>query len=1361
MSKIPFNRREFLKLSGISTISTAGISTVASASGTSTATEIENWHQLDAIRDDLGDDYILVDDLDENAPGYTDHVEEPENGWEPIGTSTNPFSGTFYGDGFTISGLEVDTDRNGGLFGQTEVVDIGNLRLQDVEIIADGLAGGLIGRAGIFYNDRGEIFQVQVTGYVESKSDRAGGIVGRTREVRQMTDRNSFVGTVKGYDDTGGIVGRSSANTDVSGCYARGTVESTNGPAGGIVGSSSQGNSEFTQIYSAATVVSGVGKAGAVVGDVASRDMFLDSVYWNENLKSEPNGSGSGNVENWIPLSTSEMQGATSKTNMDNLNFDDLWQVVTDPDGYPAFQIEEPVVDPNTGDISGTISTQEGEPISDVECYLISSKVEYQGYDIIEQYPDLFPPDPVDELPAVGQATTNSLGEYEINDVVADRYVLVILPPFGEDLNPKLRDEVVVPADDSITIDLELAEGRPLAALDNEMSLIFEESLNQLDRTNEIAAEVFFDGVSELGETYLKESFEASDIPLGDAEPEPTENIRDELTNYLAQSDRLEVEAADNITDLLIELVDGLDVSQGDLLPLLAEVFGQLESEEWFTDFQYTDPEDEFEEIITDGYASTPIYESSVDTIDQANTNYSENIALQEPVDDFSLGAAKASLINTRQQVEYINWGVPGVVFTPEGDEYKIDDAETFAEAYRSTNRQRDFVGDLQRKAIGAKAIGGTLMFTKVGAPLGLKIMKVGAESYKALNVAKSALAVQQALEWAFTQVRWGTDLRRIERMNQSLTDWLENAVNEGTSSRAISIELDMNLNEHEDVPNPYIVANKPEQLSSTIFDASPVYAVETANIALTNEGDDEVDVRVTMGTSSPLGRSIEATMSPSLDDDPLTIPPNDTRTVELDYVGELGELGLPVQQNELSLSVWANGIPIAADTVDFQVLSPDEDPERTGMLAETSDSSTSPVTTEISEDSSSLVDTLRVDTERLFTDELTPSNEEEIVEHTHSTGVHRVRYRLTSPGFVALQVIDEDDRLSGYDPTRDEIVNEIPEASVSGPFAIPQVVDVPNKAGESYTVRAVDYRFIASTSTTVAVDAVEIPEREPILIASVEDGQAEAGPDEKATLPITVSEVGQQLPLESVDIEAETFTDAEDNPLDVEGVPSKTNFDISPNESTQTILEFDLPSDLDLPGAPENTRFTGEVEVSATSTPSVTLELGVLLLETEVEGAGIRDAAPTIEALQLSERDLDTIPEMPERTEPLAAYELTANGAGRVELEVPEDSGRSPVVAFTVEEGDLIKLDTGWGDNTVRFGLDVPNETELTAIEPIIIAHEKPEDERSVADYVGPDDIVRLDGLRAAIDDKRTGVISDDLLSDVTEAWRTQKEVN
>lgn len=117
--------------------------------------EIDYLQDLDEIRNDLGEDYILVRDLDFDDNASYNQSDPDWNtkkdawtsgeGWEPIGESGNPFEGGFDGDGHTISNLYIGkaTDSYIGFFGYT----ISSANIKDIGLInIYVLGGGVCGR---------------------------------------------------------------------------------------------------------------------------------------------------------------------------------------------------------------------------------------------------------------------------------------------------------------------------------------------------------------------------------------------------------------------------------------------------------------------------------------------------------------------------------------------------------------------------------------------------------------------------------------------------------------------------------------------------------------------------------------------------------------------------------------------------------------------------------------------------------------------------------------------------------------------------------------------------------------------------------------------------------------------------------------------------------------------------------------------------------------------------------------------------------------------------------------------------------------------------------------------------------------
>lgn len=285
MSDGGFDRRTFLK-TGASCLGSAGISVGATAASTGTSqqdpTEIEDWYDLDAVREGLEDDYVLVNNLNEATAGYDDLVGTPEKGWELIGGAYNPFTGTFDGNGYEIADLRIDRPGEDyvGLFS-----DVGNGgTITNVSFARVDITGGFVVGSIVGDND-GEIIDSSVSGTVTGE-DNVGGLVGDSggKAVNSSSScdvsgdkrigglvgvnrdeivQSSASGNITGNTDVGGLVGdnyrgeieRSSASGEVTGNPDSERV-------GGLAGSNA---ASVTESFSSGDVI-GHEDAGGLIG---------------------------------------------------------------------------------------------------------------------------------------------------------------------------------------------------------------------------------------------------------------------------------------------------------------------------------------------------------------------------------------------------------------------------------------------------------------------------------------------------------------------------------------------------------------------------------------------------------------------------------------------------------------------------------------------------------------------------------------------------------------------------------------------------------------------------------------------------------------------------------------------------------------------------------------------------------------------------------------------------------------------------------------------------------------------------------------------------------------------------------------
>ena len=223
----------------------------------------------------------------------------------PIGTSAKPFTGTFDGNGKTVSNYTYsDTSAdNVGFFGYVSDATIKNLTVSGT-VTGKQFVGGIAGYAASGTTISGCTNNCNVTGIASTKA-RVGGIVGYAADATQETsvliinckntgdvagkDGTAFredvggiagiawyaaitscenTGKVEGSNSVGGIVGRSlyAVITDCNNSNANKTVEGTS-YIGGIIGHA-QSASSVTGCVNSASVTGTGNNVGGIIGYV-------------------------------------------------------------------------------------------------------------------------------------------------------------------------------------------------------------------------------------------------------------------------------------------------------------------------------------------------------------------------------------------------------------------------------------------------------------------------------------------------------------------------------------------------------------------------------------------------------------------------------------------------------------------------------------------------------------------------------------------------------------------------------------------------------------------------------------------------------------------------------------------------------------------------------------------------------------------------------------------------------------------------------------------------------------------------------------------------------------------------------------
>ena len=247
--------------------------------------EIFAWEDLHNMRDNLTASYRLMNDLGLSDVGYDDYASLNANGgagWLPIGTDTDPFTGIFHGDNYTIQGLYIDRPSTNfiGLFGYIDGGEVSNIGLVDANVSGHWYLGGLVGMndlegtvsnsyatgnvsgdrvvGGLVGRNRGTVENSYATGNVTGTGFAVGGLMGSN----QHTVSNSYAtGSVSGDERVGGLVGFNFGGT-VSNSHADVDVTGSRMNVGGLVG---YNHGTVSNSYATGNV-SGGSSVGGLVG---------------------------------------------------------------------------------------------------------------------------------------------------------------------------------------------------------------------------------------------------------------------------------------------------------------------------------------------------------------------------------------------------------------------------------------------------------------------------------------------------------------------------------------------------------------------------------------------------------------------------------------------------------------------------------------------------------------------------------------------------------------------------------------------------------------------------------------------------------------------------------------------------------------------------------------------------------------------------------------------------------------------------------------------------------------------------------------------------------------------------------------
>jgi len=245
--------------------------------------------------------------------------------WTCIGSGSTPFSGTFDGNGHTISNLSITKwSNNIGLFAQINSATIKNLGIESGTIVCGGSnAGAIVGTSTGAANS---------LSYISDCYNKAIVMCG-------ATDPRVYIG---------GIVGILLNNSWLDHCYNKGDITNNGNVSsnytGGIVGAVAS-NSTVVSSYSAAKVIANTSKGGAIgVNWSAGLHVYYDTdlcIGTDAATQAVGNNTNTGDIRG---LASTELKAAAFVSTLNSVGGSD-WTAING--NYPILYWERISTDIN------------------------------------------------------------------------------------------------------------------------------------------------------------------------------------------------------------------------------------------------------------------------------------------------------------------------------------------------------------------------------------------------------------------------------------------------------------------------------------------------------------------------------------------------------------------------------------------------------------------------------------------------------------------------------------------------------------------------------------------------------------------------------------------------------------------------------------------------------------------------------------------------------------------------------------------------------------------------------------------------------------------------------------------------------
>ena len=296
----------------------------------------------------------LTDGTEQNTSAsavLTADIELSGETWTPIGSESTPYTGTFDGQGYTISGMTIENAESySGLFGNVtgtvrDFTVTGSITITGDETVSRvGGAVGSLGTASVGGTVSGVTSGVNIT--VSADNDHIGGVVGSMPENSSPTVESCvYTGNITvtvAAGSVAGVVGYIRTGT-IQNCANQGGINTGgNGSVGGILGYCNNGKIYIRNCYNSGSIAAeGTANVGAIVGQNNKTQATVSNCYYLTGSADKGQGQLTDDAAGTAVKTDEDFKSGAVAVLLQGSQTAQAWGQTLGTDNYPVLTTDE------------------------------------------------------------------------------------------------------------------------------------------------------------------------------------------------------------------------------------------------------------------------------------------------------------------------------------------------------------------------------------------------------------------------------------------------------------------------------------------------------------------------------------------------------------------------------------------------------------------------------------------------------------------------------------------------------------------------------------------------------------------------------------------------------------------------------------------------------------------------------------------------------------------------------------------------------------------------------------------------------------------------------------------------------------